>query len=46
MLLPASFDYVFGDTDRMWQKAAQEIGEQIISPLLNDVPLPEDPACN
>lgn len=46
MLLPASLDYVFGDTDRMWQKAAQEIGEQIISPLLNDVPLPEDPACN
>lgn len=46
MVLPASFDYVFGDADEMWQKAAQEIGEQIISPLLNDVPLPDDPASN
>jgi hypothetical protein len=30
----------------MWRKAAQEIGEQITTPLLNDVPTPEDPSCN
>jgi putative transcriptional regulator len=46
MVMPASFDFVFGEADTMWQKAAQEIGEQIISPLLNDVPLPDDPSCN
>ena len=46
MVLPASFEYVFGEAETMWRKAAQEIGEQITHSLLNDVPLPEDPACN
>ena len=46
MVLPASYDYIFGDAEQMWHKAAQEIGEQIISPLLHDVPMPDDPASN
>jgi putative transcriptional regulator len=46
MVMPATFDYIFGDAATMWRKAAQEIGEQITTPLLNDVPTPDDPSCN
>ncbi len=45
MVLPATFDYVFGDPDTMWQQASQEIGAEITSHLLH-VPPPDDPTCN
>ena len=46
MVMPATFDYVFGDPDTMWRRASQEIGEQITTELLHDVPMPDDPSCN
>jgi putative transcriptional regulator len=46
MVMPATFDYVFGDPETMWRKASQEIGEQITTPLLHDVTPPHDPSSN
>lgn len=46
MVLPATFDYIFGEVETMWRKAAQQVGEQITTPLLLEVPPPEDPSCN
>ena len=46
MVMPATFDYIFGDPDTMWRQASQEIGAQITTPLLRDVKPPEDPSRN
>ncbi len=46
MVLPASSEHVFGDADTLWRLAAQQIGDQVIHPLMNNVPPPSDPTCN
>jgi putative transcriptional regulator len=46
MVIPATYDHVFGDPETMWRQAAQEVGEHITAPLLHDVRPPQDPSCN
>jgi len=46
MTLPADNDYIFGDTEGMWKKASQQVGETITLPLMRNVDLPDDPSCN
>jgi putative transcriptional regulator len=46
MVLPASYDYVFGDPNTMWRRASQEIGERITKPLVKTRCVPTDPGRN
>ena len=46
MTLPASYDFVFGETDSLWKKASQAIGEQITKTLLERAKLPSEPSRN
>jgi putative transcriptional regulator len=46
MILPARAEYVFADTEEMWSRAAQEIGEDITRPLLVRNATPSDPSSN
>jgi putative transcriptional regulator len=46
MTLPAREEFIFGDPDGMWKRAAQEIGEDITRPLVSKVGTPGNPAMN
>ena len=46
MTLPASAEFIFGDTDVMWRRAAQAVGEQITRPLVGRAGVPRDPDLN
>jgi len=46
MTMPARADYVFGDPDAMWKRAAQEIGEDVTRPLVVKAGQPGDPRLN
>lgn len=46
LTLEASYDYVFGDPDTLWKKAAEAVGQQIVEPLLTRVRTPADPSQN
>ena len=46
MTMPARADYVFGDADEMWKRAAQEIGEDVTRPLVSRTGAPSDPRAN
>jgi putative transcriptional regulator len=46
MTLPARSDHVFGEAESMWNRAAQEIGEQITTPLVARCGVPADPGMN
>jgi putative transcriptional regulator len=46
MTLPASADYVFGDAEGMWKRAAQAIGEDVTGPLVTRAGAPSDPGFN
>ena len=46
MTLKATCDLVFGESDSLWKKASQAIGEQITEALLKKADLPADPSQN
>ena len=46
MTLYAREEFIFGDPDGMWKRAAQEIGEDITRPLVAQVGIPGSPSMN
>jgi putative transcriptional regulator len=46
MTLLARDEFIFGEPEGMWKRAAQEIGEQITRPLVSKVGTPGNPAMN
>jgi len=46
MTLSARDEFVFGETELMWRRAAQEVGEQITGPLVGKAGVPPNPDLN
>jgi hypothetical protein len=44
--MPASADFIFGEAEDMWKRAAQAIGEDVTRSLVAKPGVPGDPAFN